>query len=318
MSGDFKCIPITKRSRALHRADFGCLKGVYAVNITLGCSFSCVYCYARGYELAPPKGTVYLYHNLPLLLQREGRHLPIGTPVIINTSSDCFQPHPDILKTTHDTLAVLLHRGFQVGILTKGIVPEGFKGLFSRYARQIQFTIGVVSLNEDYCRLFEPYAPLGTNRLASAERLKSWGINVRARLDPLIPFFSDTEENIKSLLVGLKECGVQEIVLSYLQLRPRILENFQRELPPQISKLIFSCFPKKQWETTGSKTLSKMIPRSLRLKGYARIQKIAQELGLKTIICRCKNPDLGLRGSCLPTELKTKKHKRFFQKRLFG
>lgn len=317
MGAFYTVIPALKKSRALHRAEFGCLKKAYTLNVTLGCSFSCVYCYARGYAISPPKGTVYLYKNLPELIQKESRHLPQGTPVLFNTASECFQAHPDILEITYRTMAILLHRGLNVGFLTKGVVPEGFKRLFSRHVNQLQTTIDVVSLNEDYCRLFEPGAPSGLARIEGAVRLCRWGLKPRARIDPLIPFYSDTEENLKPLLETIKNCGIKEVILNYLQLRPRIIKHLQKELPSPVSKLILSCFPKESWDMVGSKTLSKLVPLSIRKHGYENIKKQAEKLGLKIIICRCKNPDLALTGTCLPQWSGLSKTKKLYQPSLF-
>ncbi|MCD6319400.1 MAG: radical SAM protein [Candidatus Desulfofervidaceae bacterium] len=317
MGFSYSVIPILKKSRALHRAEFGCLKKAFALNVTLGCGFACVYCYARGYAISPPKGIVYLYQNLPELIQKESRLLPRGTPILFNTASECFQLHPDILDVTYRTMAILLHRGFNIGFLTKGVVPEGFKRLFSRHVNQLQATIDVVSLNEDYCRLFEPAAPSGLARIEGAMRLCKWGLKPRARIDPLIPFYSDTEESFKPLLKAIKECGIKEVILNYLQLRPRIIERLQKELPSLVSKLILSCFPKESWDTVGSKTLSRLIPLPMRKRGYENIKKQAEKLGLKVIVCRCKNPDLDFTDACLPRWFKLEKPKKIYQPRLF-
>ena len=317
MGISYTLIPTFKKSRALHRAEFGCLKKAYVLNVTLGCSFYCVYCYARGYAVSPPKGIVYLYQNLPELIQKESRLLPRETPILFNTASECFQNHPDILDITHRTMAILLYRNFNIGFLTKGIVPEGFKELFSRHVNQIQATIDIVSLDENYCRLFEPGAPLGFERIEGAARLSRWGLKPRARIDPLIPFYSDTEENIKPLLKSLKDCGIKEVILNYLQLRPRIIEHLQKELPPSVIKLILSCFPKKSWDKVGSKTLSKLVPLAIRKCGYESIKKQADKLGLKTIICHCKNPDMNLAGTCLPQWSRLSRFPKLYQPNLF-
>jgi hypothetical protein len=42
----------------------------------------------------------------------------------------------------------------------------------------------------------------------------------------------------------------------------------------------------------GSSTKTKLLPKSIREKGYERIKKIASEFGINALICQCKNPDL--------------------------
>ncbi|HDD35173.1 MAG TPA: hypothetical protein ENF30_00050, partial [Candidatus Desulfofervidus auxilii] len=228
-SGNILFIPTIKKSSAIHRVEFGCLKRAYALNVTRGCGFNCVYCYARGYAIAPKKGTVFIYENLPLLVQKEIKYLTSNL-IIFNTASDCFQNHPKVLEITYKVMEIILKNKLHLSFLTKGIVPEYFKGLFCRYKSQIHAAIDVVSLDKDYCHLFEPNAPMGKIRLEGARKLLKWGIDVKVRIDPLIPFFSDTRQNIDTILSHLKRIGIKKINVNYLHLRPRILDNLKNEL----------------------------------------------------------------------------------------
>ena len=66
-----KLIEVDRKSRILTKAQFGCLRNAYTLNITGGCDFTCVYCYARGYPEAPFSGEVQLYRNLAEKLAAE-------------------------------------------------------------------------------------------------------------------------------------------------------------------------------------------------------------------------------------------------------
>ena len=123
-----KLIEIEKKSKVLKKAQFGCLRHVYALNITKGCEFQGVYCYARGYPEAPEPGIVYLYRNIPEKLAREidnPRRRTVIDHVLFNTASDSFQSHPAILDITYQSMEVLLKRKIRVSFLRvfeKGVV----------------------------------------------------------------------------------------------------------------------------------------------------------------------------------------------------
>ncbi len=120
----YKILPVLRKGKVLTPAQFGCLGGIPTLNITNGCIFRCTYCYARGYSQAPKEGEVHLYINLPRLLEEElSRKRVIPHWVILNTSSDCFQPHPDILHVTDEVIRILLDHGIGISFLTKGIIP---------------------------------------------------------------------------------------------------------------------------------------------------------------------------------------------------
>ncbi len=290
-----KLIEIERKSRVLKRVQFGCLQDSYSLNVTRGCSFGCVYCYARGYPEAPDKNEVYLYANLPQKIAHEmdspKRRLKVDH-VSFNTATDCFQNHPRILEIAYQSMQAFLKRGVSISFLTKGSIPEGFLALFTKYPQLVSAAIGLVSISEDYKDTFEPGAASMQNRLSSIGKLKSAGIEVQARIDPIIPFVTDDKKSIEKLMAALAEKGINIVSLSYLHLRPKILEQLRFELPGLEFKLLQSCFNGQDWKEVGISTRSKLVPKSLRQKGYDSFSAMAKKYGIKTLVCSCKNPDM--------------------------
>jgi DNA repair photolyase len=284
-----------RRGRILTKAQFGCLRDTYTINVTRGCEFGCVYCYARGYPEAPRPGRVHLYRNLPAKLAAEldnPRRRSRVRWVAFNTASDSFQTDPAILDTAFRAMEVLLNRGVGVSFLTKGRIPDRFMRLFARHPGIVNARIGLVSLSQRYCDLFEPHAAGPDERLQNIDRLQAAGIESEVRIDPIIPFYTDDEGSIKILLAALASRNVKIVTLSYLHLRPAILEQLVRELPATESGILRSCYETQPWRSVGSATRSKLIPLPLRKKGYRRFSKLSRDYGIKTLICSCKNPDM--------------------------
>lgn len=187
-----------RKGPVLTPAQFGCLAGLPTLNVTQGCMFQCAYCYARGYSQAPPKGDVHLYTNLPGLLEKElARKRIIPRWVVLNTASDCFQPDPDILAVTMDVIRTLLDHQIGISMLTKGWIPAECLRLFGRAPEKIQVQIGLVSFSDVYRRTFEPFAPAPARREENIRRLKGMGIQPEVRMDPIIPFLTDTEAELE-------------------------------------------------------------------------------------------------------------------------
>lgn len=286
-------LPKVRRGRILTPADFGCLKGIPTLNVTQGCLFQCAYCYARGYRDAPGKGKVHLYVNLPRLLEEELLKKRVLPPwVILNTSSDCFQPHPDILDVTWQVMKLLLDHGVGLSFLTKGIIPERFLRLMEGFPEKILAQIGLVSLSPLYWRKYEPGTPSPEGRLKNIQRLKQIGVFPEIRMDPIVPFVTDVESELKRLFEQLESFEVKRVTVSYLHLRPAIRDQLLQELPPIHQKLITPLFETQEWKTIGSSSKTKLLPRTLRERGYQRIKETAKEFGITVIVCQCKNPDL--------------------------
>lgn len=290
-----KLVEIDRKSRVLTRARFGCLRNAHTLNLTQGCEFACAYCYARGYPDAPAAGQVYLYRNLAAKLSAEldnPRRRTVVDRVVFNTASDSFQTHPAILDLAYRTMQVLLERCVGFSFLTKGWIPDRFVRLFSNRPDLITARIGLVSMDPRYRDLFEPGTATATRRLENIDRLQDAGVTVDVRIDPIIPFYTDDADSIRRLYEVLAERKIKTVSLSYLHLRPAILAQLQRELPPTAFNVLGSCFAAKAWSVVGSSTRSKLVPLSLRRKGYRRFNRLAAEYEITTLICACKNPDM--------------------------
>ncbi|MDI6854880.1 MAG: radical SAM protein [Deltaproteobacteria bacterium] len=282
-----------RKSPALQAPAFGCLKGVPSINITRGCLHACVYCYARSFPEAPPKGEVHLYDNLPELLPRElARKRKLPRWVAFSTASDAFQDIDEVLEVTYKVMKLLLERGIGVSILTKGEIPAEFLHLFSRYPNLVTVRLGLTTMDNPLRRLFEPHAPPPGRRLAAIRNLVEAGVKVSVRLDPVIAGATDGEEGLENLFIRLKASGIRDISLSYLVMRPAIIKQFIAELPPSIYRQLLSPYRGQPWQQVITSARTRLLPRNWRQRHISRVKKLAESLSLQVRLCGCKNPDL--------------------------
>lgn len=285
-----------RKTAVLRKGTFGCLAGIPTINVTQGCMLGCVYCYARGYPELPNPDTVVLFSNLVRRLPGEldRKRNPVSY-VLFNTACDSFQPHPDILDTSVRLMEILLERNIGISFLTKGVIPNRFFDMLSgarRPASRVSARIGMVSVSDDYQQTFEPHAATPAQRLENIERLMKAGIQAEVRIDPVIPFVTDSERDFDLLFAGLSARGVTRASISTLHLRPAIHAQFVERLPSLSTRLIESLFQGSDWRTVGSSTRSKLVSRLVRKKIYTRAAEHAAGYGIRLTVCACKNPDL--------------------------
>lgn len=291
-------IEIEKKGPVLGRPRFGCLAGSFGLNLSRGCAFSCVYCYARGYPDAPPLGTVLLYRDVPGRLAAEldnPRRRSRVEWVALNTASDCFQPHPEVLEAAYGAMSVLMDRGVRFSFLTKGAVPERFLRLFAGNPALVEATVCLVSAAREHRDAYEPGAAGPEERLETLRRLRLAGLRPEVRVDPVIPFVSDGERSIRELYAGIAAAGVTSLSVSYLHLRPRVLEILREELPAKQKDLVLGAFGPLGAGSSpmeGELRRTRLLPKALRTRGYERFLRLAPEFGLTARVCACKNPDL--------------------------
>ena len=87
-------------------------------------------------------------------------------------------------------------------------------------------------------------------RLDAIRALLRFKVDVQARIEPLIPFISDTAAHLEELVRHLRSVGVTRASTSYLVLRPDMLELMREKLPESHYQVIKG-FKGQPWRKIG-------------------------------------------------------------------
>jgi DNA repair photolyase len=284
--------------KALKRSRRPCARDLVMVNPAQGCSFGCLFCPV---QKAGHSAELKLHVNLPALLEHElsarRRQGTLPRGAFFSTLTDAFQADERLLDLTHASMRVLLEAGLEVHFVTRGVVPESFGELFRQFRDRIFPQVKIFSIDERLATLYEPGAASPQQRLDGIRQLNRWGVSVLGRMEPLVPFVSDTAGHMEELLRYFGSVDVRGVSASYLILHPAMLEGFEALLPPVHFNLIKGSFKGQTWRKTGLHQMSKYLPDRIRQQGYARLQNIAKRLAIAVSICACQDPAVGT--SCL-------------------
>jgi DNA repair photolyase len=281
-------------SHALERPWRPCQKELAVVNVALGCSFGCLFCpvQRRGHG----SGEIEVRTNLAHLLEKEfekrrdPQRLPRG--VVLNDTTDSFQPIGSLLALTHETMRLILAEGLDIHFRTRGVVPDGFMDLLSTYPGRVHVQVVLFSMDADLARNYEPGAPSPRERLDSIRKLIAWGVDVQGRIEPLIPFVTDTAGHIEDIMRHLRSAGVTRSSAAYLVLQQHTLDRLQAALPSAHIHLIKGSYRGQSWVRNGGQAI-RLLSESTRDQGYQRLRSIAGRSDMHLAICRCQDPSMG-------------------------
>jgi DNA repair photolyase len=281
--------------RAIDRPLQACQAGLAVVNTIRGCSFGCLFCPVR--RRPNDLHTTYLRSNVTELLEQElarrTRAGVLAAGVIVNSFSDSFQPMEASLALTYEAMRIALSWGLDVHVRTRGVVPDGFGDLFLRYPGKVHVQVSLFSMNAELARLYEPAAATPQQRLDSIRALLRFKVDVQARIEPLIPFISDTAAHLEELVRHLRSVGVTNATSSYLILRPDMLERMHEKLPLAHYQVIKGIFKGQPWRKIGIHQDTRLLSERLRDQGYKRLIAIGSRAGLAINVCACQNPGMG-------------------------
>jgi len=289
-----------RKSAVLTPSSLSCLAHMPTVNLTAGCAHGCLYCYTRGYRTYPGEGKIILYENLLDRLQTElKRKRKKPQAVYFSPSSDLFQPLPEVLELGYAVILFLLENRVGVSFLTKGVIPEKHFQLIAEHSDHVSAGIGIISLSERVTSVFEPQAAQPALRLDNMRKLIRLGVNTQARIDPMLPGVTDSEDALRNLLSAIADTGVKQVAVSALFLRPAVKNYLQRQRNKSelIGRVLEQFQSGLRMPIHAGVSGVIALPETDRRAMYDLIQALCEKLGLEMKCCACKNPDITT-GSC--------------------
>jgi len=199
---------------------------------------------------------------------------------------------------SHAVLEFLFSQGIGVAFLTKGEIPDETLELLIDHADLVQAQIGLITLNEELSRIFEPHAASPRTRLWQLHSLIAGGVAAAARLDPILPTLTDEPEALDRQFAALAQVGVKRAAAGVLFLRPGISYWLSRRVPTEMLAPMFAAYrEEEQAVMRGAEYPIHNLPSERRRETFARLQEAAEAHGIRLDICACKNSDIA-RGSC--------------------
>jgi len=201
----------------------------YTLNPYRGCAHGCIYCDARAnqYGLSGSfEDKVFIKENAIAVLERQ---LPRLERKVVATGGVCdsYQPIEKSRLLTREVVEALGRSEFPVEVLTKSDLVLRDLELYQEIDRQswacVFFTI--TTFDEQIASRFEPGAAPPQRRLEALKRVAEAGLTTGVAMMPLLPGITDSDDNIKDVVVRVRDAGGQFVLGGGLTLK----EGAQRE-----------------------------------------------------------------------------------------
>jgi DNA repair photolyase len=202
----------------------------WTINPYRGCEFGCRYCYARythefmemrdGMEF---EQKIYVKQHAAGLLRHELRRVKRDESIALGTATDPYQPAERRYEVTRAILEEFaLHRGYELGIVTKSDMVVRDVDLLQRVAQSNKLSVHVTitTLDTNLARILEPRAPRPDLRIEAVRTLAKAGLRVGISCSPVVPGITDSPKDLESLIQAAAEAGADYVFANPLFLKP--------------------------------------------------------------------------------------------------
>lgn len=195
----------------------------YSINPYNGCLFGCIYCNSRSSKYQQPEdfeNEIIVKKGLANELHRRLSRARTLYPDVVALSgvTDPYQAAEKKFRNTRQCLEVLHKFGFPVHIITKSdLVLEDLE-LLNRIGEKSWCTVSVTITTNDEkkAKFLENRSPHPERRFLVIEEIKKHAPNIQAGVlgIPLIPFFTDSKEELESVFSRAKAAGADYLLFS--------------------------------------------------------------------------------------------------------
>lgn len=186
----------------------------YNINLYKGCNHGCIYCDSRSARyFIDDFDRVRVKENCLGTLERElSRKIPRGV-IGLGAMSDSYNPHEKKLQVTRGALSLIERYGFGVSLETKSDLVTRDIDLLKRISEKSSciVKVSITTSDDALSRKLEPSASLSSERFAAIRKLSDAGIFTGILLMPVLPFITDSDDNIQNIVRLAHEHGAKFI-----------------------------------------------------------------------------------------------------------
>lgn len=186
----------------------------YHMNLYKGCSFGCIYCDGRSdcYHI-PEFDVVKTKVDALEILEKELSSKNYRGVVSFGTLSDPYNPEEESMELTRKALELILKYGFGVSIDTKSDLILRDLDLLEEISKKnsVIVKISICTFDDELAKKLEPGVISSTKRFEVVQQIRKAGIYAGVLMTPVLPFLTDTEENIKKMVEFSKNADAKFI-----------------------------------------------------------------------------------------------------------
>ena len=249
----------------------------YNMNIYRGCCHGCIYCDSRSacYRIED-FDRVRAKENALQIIRDDLRRKVMTGVVGTGAMSDPYNPFERELALTRHALELIYAFGFGAAIATKSPLVTRDIDVLQEIKRQAPLLVKltITTADDALSRKIEPGVAVSSERFLALKTLAAQGIYCGVLLMPVLPWITDTEENILEIVRLAHENGAKFIYPGFgVTLRTGQREYFYAQLDARFPGL------RARYEKRYGERYSCGSPKAKQL--YARFAEACSDLGLR-------------------------------------
>ena len=204
------------------------------INPYNGCSVDCIFCYARAlpaayFKLFNETGIVTVFSDFDRVVADQLDSIDVASCGYLSPVCDPFQDLESAYGLSERIVEEFVARNIPIEFITKCVVPNQVISTM-RHQKHSFGQFSAVTAREDLRRELMKGGASVDALFASMKKCAIAGLPVVLRIDPVIPYLTDSKQELKPLIEKGVDSGARHVVASVL------------DIPAKIAKEVFANF----------------------------------------------------------------------------
>ncbi|MCO8192912.1 radical SAM protein [Anaerofustis sp. NSJ-163] len=202
------------------------------LNIYRGCSHKCSYCYAL-YSNSYLGSTdffndIFVKKNILEVLEKELRKKKDDKIINMGSVTDSYQPLEEKYGLMREVLKLMIKYNQPITISTKSDLILRDIDLIEKLSKKTYVNIAstITVMDEKIRKLIEPYSKSSIQRINMLKEIGKTNANTAIHMMPIIPYITDSIDNIDKIFYLGKQINVDYILTGSLNLRGQTRSYF--------------------------------------------------------------------------------------------
>jgi len=205
------------------------------INPYNGCSHNCLFCYSHAlggyFKIFREKGVLAVFKDFDKKVARQLDGLNVASCGYFSPVTDPFQQINEKYQLSEKIIRAFVDRNIPVQFTTKGRISE--RALKSIKKQEHSFgEVSILTMDEDKRKRLMDGGASTDELVRNIERLADTGIFAVCRIDPIIPYVTDKEEELEVLVRKVVDAGAGHIITSCMDipgaLKFEIYDKFEK------------------------------------------------------------------------------------------
>lgn len=199
------------------------------INPYNGCSVGCIFCYARAlpaayFRLFNDRGIVTVFEDFDQVISDQLDSIDVASCGYLSPVCDPFQAVDSKYRLSEKIVNEFVRRNIPIEFITKCVVPRGVIGLMK--GRQHCFgQFSASTVREDLRGQLMAGGASVDDLFASMRECAIEGIPVVLRVDPVIPYLTDSKDDLRRLVDKAVDCGAKHVIGSVMDIPVKIAKE---------------------------------------------------------------------------------------------